>query len=218
MDLLSGLGLDPAAGKDLSPWLGPSDEAFAEDFIARNGLAGSPVVGLHPAIDPRQIYKAWGPGNAEALAALADRLSAAAGTKTIIFCGPDETLPAEAVLAAARVRPAVCSGATVNQVAALIKRCALFVNTDSGLGHLAAAVGTRAVTVFGPANPAMTAPYGARNAVVSAGPDCAPCYDYPYASTRPRLKCSAAKCMERIDLAALEAAALKALNDRKNDA
>jgi ADP-heptose:LPS heptosyltransferase len=218
MDLLAGLGLDPAAPRDLAPWLAPEDEAFADEFVRANGLAGGPLVGLHPAIDPRRIYKAWGPGNAKVFAGLADRLAEGRGAKSVVFCGPDEKKPAAAVLANARYRPALCAGATVNQAAALLKRCALFVNTDSGLGHLAAAVGTPAVTVFGPANPAMTAPYGKKNVVVSAGPACAPCYDYPYASTRPRLKCSAAKCMEKIDPAALEAAALKVLENRDTNA
>jgi ADP-heptose:LPS heptosyltransferase len=216
--LLAALGLPAAAEKDLAPWLSREDAAFAEDFLAAHGLnAATPLIGLHPAIDPRQIYKAWAPGNVKVFAQLADRLSQA-GAKVILFSGPDEAEAVAGVLANAGVRPAVCAGATVNQTAALIKRCSLFINTDSGLGHLAAAVGTPAITVFGPANPAMTAPYGAANVVISPALACAPCYDYPYASTRPRLKCGATACLEKIDLDRLQAAVAQVLKEQERHA
>jgi heptosyltransferase-2 len=212
LDLLSGLGLSPAAaGRDLAPWLSAEDEAYAEAFFAERGFKpGELVAGLHPAINPAQIYKAWAPRNVKVFAGLADWLSENKA-RVILFSGPDEKEATAGVLANAKVRPEVCAGATVNQTAALIKRCSLFINTDSGLGHLAAAVGTPAITVFGPANPAMTAPYGAANAVIRPQAPCAPCYDYPYGSTYPRLKCGAPACLDKIDLDAIKGAASKVL-------
>ncbi|MCM2266171.1 MAG: glycosyltransferase family 9 protein [Elusimicrobiales bacterium] len=216
MDLLAGLALDPEAPRDLAPWLTAEDEAFAEAFIRENGLGGARLAGLHPAVNPAQIYKAWAPSVLKTLAALADWLCADRGLKVIVFCGPDEKEAAAAVLANAAQRPALCAGASVTQAAALIKRCSLFVNTDSGLGHLAAAVGVPSVTVFGPSNPAMTAPYGRRNAVVGPKLPCAPCYDYPYASTRMRLKCGGRECLHDIDLARLKAAAASLTGETAN--
>jgi ADP-heptose:LPS heptosyltransferase len=212
LGLLSALGLDPAtADKDLSPWLSAEDDAFAKTFLVEHDLKNSgQIIGLHPAITPHQIYKAWASDNVKVFAELSDWLSEI-GAKVIVFSGPDEKEATAGVLANAKVHPAVCTGATVNQTAALIKYCSFFINTDSGLGHLAAAVGTPVITVFGPANPTMTAPYGAANIVVRPATPCAPCYDYPYASTYPRLKCAAPACMEKIDLAAVKAAASKIL-------
>ena len=214
LNLLSCLGLDPGAEKDLSPWLSPEDGQYAENFLAAHGLNdGSPVVGLHPAINPRQIYKAWGTGNAEVFAGLTDWLASAFGAKVILFSGPDEKEAAADTLRLTGTRPAVCEGATINQTAALIKKCRLFINTDSGLGHLAASVRTPAVTVFGPANPGMTSPYGAANKIIAPSAECAPCYDYPYGSTYPRLKCSAPECLKRIDLNALKETVSEAMKE-----
>ncbi len=211
LDLLAPLGLPVPAAPDLAYEPAPEDKKFAEEFFAANGLAGAKVLGLHPAVNPAQVYKAWSPAAVKTLAAFADRAGSELGLKVIVFCGPDEKEAAAALLANASGRHLIFGGGTLGRTAALIARCSLFVNTDSGLGHLAAAVGTPAVTIFGPANPAMTRPYGERNAVVAPALPCAPCYDYPYASTRPRVKCGGLDCLRDIDLPRLMAAASKAM-------
>lgn len=210
--LLGPLGLRAPEKPDLSPWLSAEDEAFAERFFSDRGLPGGrPVAALHPAINPRQIYKAWAPENAGVFAGLADWLAAAYGARVLLFCGPDEKASAAEVMAGANVKPELCSGLTVNQAAALLKRCDIFINTDSGLGHLAAAAGVPAITVFGPANPAMTAPYGSRNQVVLGAPDCRTCYRYPYSSTTLKLGCEAAACLKTIDMDRIKEAAARVL-------
>ena len=50
----------------------------------------------------------------------------------------------------------------------MLERCAAFVGNDSGLGHLAAAVGTRTLTVFGPGNPARYHPWGPQSVWVAS--------------------------------------------------
>lgn len=52
----------------------------------------------------------------------------------------------------------------------------LLISNDSGPVHLAAAVGTRTLVLFGPTDPARTGPYGEGHRVLSAPPPCAPCY------------------------------------------
>lgn len=211
LDLLAALGLPAPAAPDLAYEPAAADKNFAGDFFASNKLAGAKVLGLHPAVNPAQVYKAWSPAAVRTLAAFADWAEAEQGLKVLVFCGPDEKEAAAALLSNAARRHLIFGGGTLGQTAALIARCALFVNTDSGLGHLAAAVGTPVVTVFGPANPAMTRPYGRRNQVVTPDLPCAPCYDYPYASTRPRVKCGGLDCLRDIDLPRLKAAAQKAM-------
>src|SRR3990170_4571427 len=46
--------------------------------------------------------------------------------------------------------------------AEIIRRAELFLGNDSGLAHLAAAVGTRPVVISGPGDPAEVAPYSSR--------------------------------------------------------
>lgn len=62
------------------------------------------------------------------------------------------------------------------QLAAVLKTAAVGVGPDSGPGHVAAAVKTPYVTLFGPTSPQRTAPFGCEQLVVEAGLDCAPCY------------------------------------------
>lgn len=65
---------------------------------------------------------------------------------------------------------------TLPELIALLKAAAAGVGPDSGPGHLAAAVHTPFVTLFGPTSAQRTAPYGCENLVVTADMDCAPCY------------------------------------------
>ena len=62
------------------------------------------------------------------------------------------------------------------ELVAIIKAAAVSVGPDSGPGHLAAAVGTPYVSLFGPTSPARTAPYGSEHLVVQSAIDCSPCY------------------------------------------
>jgi len=62
------------------------------------------------------------------------------------------------------------------ELVAVLKAAAVGVGPDSGPGHLAAAVGTPYVSLFGPTAPARTAPYGSEHLVVQSESDCAPCY------------------------------------------
>jgi heptosyltransferase-2 len=62
-------------------------------------------------------------------------------------------------------------------LSALLQEAALFVGNDSGPAHLAAAVGTTTLTIFGSTNPDWTAPLGERARIVGPHPvPCTPCY------------------------------------------
>jgi len=62
------------------------------------------------------------------------------------------------------------------ELVAVLKAAAAAVGPDSGPGHLAAAVGTPYVSLFGPTSPRRAAPYGSEHLVVQSGVSCAPCY------------------------------------------
>jgi len=55
--------------------------------------------------------------------------------------------------------------------------------------HLAVAVGTPVIALFGPTDPARTGPYGVGHTVIRAGLPCSPCL---------RKKCSTKECMQAI--------------------
>ena len=67
------------------------------------------------------------------------------------------------------------TGFHLRVIAALIKRCSIFINTDSGLGHIAASLNVPTFTIFGPANPLWTRPYNKKAVVIRKGLPCQPC-------------------------------------------
>jgi lipopolysaccharide heptosyltransferase I len=62
------------------------------------------------------------------------------------------------------------------QLAELYCRCQVVITNDSGPMHLAAAVGTPVVAIFGATDPALTGPYGKQHVVLRAGVPCSPCF------------------------------------------
>ncbi len=69
----------------------------------------------------------------------------------------------------------VCGQTTLRQAMALISRCRGALATDSGLGHIAANLGVRTISIFGSGDPAETRPIGPRAGVVSKPVHCSPC-------------------------------------------
>lgn len=61
------------------------------------------------------------------------------------------------------------------QLGALLERCQLFVGNDTGPMHLAMAVGTPTVAIFGPSMPSVYGPYDGRSKVIYHGEQCGQC-------------------------------------------
>lgn len=75
-------------------------------------------------------------------------------------------------------RTAVISGCSVPTTVAILSHAAGFIGSDSGLGHVAAALGVPTITLIGPTVPSETAPYGARATTIQRLEqlDCQPCW------------------------------------------
>ena len=68
------------------------------------------------------------------------------------------------------------SGRTsIPQLAAVLDRCDFAVSNDTGAMHVAAAVDTPVVAIFGPTDPVTTAPYGNRHRLLREPVECSPC-------------------------------------------
>jgi lipopolysaccharide heptosyltransferase I len=87
------------------------------------------------------------------------------------------------------------------QLAEVYRRCAVVITNDSGPMHLAAAVGTPVVAVFGPTDPALTGPYGKRHVVLRSGIPCSPCMKL-YCTHTPRMECMKLLTVEQVLAAA----------------
>jgi ADP-heptose:LPS heptosyltransferase len=116
----------------------------------------------------------WGASRfAELADVLTDRLSA----KIILIGGTEDRALAEEIAAEAASGPLVlCGKATLLQTAAILYRCDLLVSGDTGPLHLATAVGTGVLALFGAADPDRTGPAGPGHRVIQAkGVACVPC-------------------------------------------
>jgi heptosyltransferase I len=83
------------------------------------------------------------------------------------------------------------------QLAELYRECAVVVSNDSGPMHIAAAVGTPVVAIFGPTDPKLTGPYGKNNIVLRAGIPCSPCLKGVCEHT-PKMECMSLVSVESV--------------------
>jgi predicted lipopolysaccharide heptosyltransferase III len=162
-----------AADKTPKLWLTEDDERKADELLNRLGLTDGPsLVVLQPGA--RYWFKAWPP---ERFAALADRLSAEYGCRVVLGGNAEEQTLVQEIASQSNSRPIGMAGlADVRTFAAVVKRARLFVGNDSGAMHIAAAVGTPLVALFGPSNPGEWGPRGGRAAVLYKNLDCRACF------------------------------------------
>jgi lipopolysaccharide heptosyltransferase II len=180
VELLGLAGIYPDNGiPEMELWLSEEDITAADRFLmGRDVRAGDMIIGIHPGGN-QWVMKRW---PKERFAALADRLpDEYPNAKVLVFGGPDEErLKHDVANLAKDVKPTVVTAMSLRKTAALIKRCDLFIANDSSLMHIAAAVKTPVVGIFGPTSPSATGPYSRRSEVVTnriCKLDCRPCYN-----------------------------------------
>jgi len=163
--LLGALGID-AVGQREFP-LPPASPGVA-DALARLGL-GDYVV-LNPGGGWRG--KLWTPEGFGTLA----RHMAADGLRSLVTWGPGEEALADRVVAASFGAAVRCFPTSLPELAEVLRRARLMVAADTGPLHLACAVRTPVVAIFGPTDPERNGPFAAADRVVRRVPPCAPCY------------------------------------------
>lgn len=137
--------------------LRPADRAFADAFFRGRTIEEAPV-----AISPVASHemKRW---PADRFAALTDQVVRRSGGPVLVLEGPQSEHGRQVVEALERPDAAVRVGAyPLLQTAALLARCRALVCNDTGLMHVAGAVGTPTVGVFGPTRAALFLPPGNR--------------------------------------------------------
>lgn len=162
-------------------YVAAADRAWAAAWLAGHGAVDGRLVAIHPGAGA--AVKQWPPA---AWAEVASALAAQEGVRVLLTGGPGEHALAEAV--AAGLTPPVLNAAgqtTLGQLAALYERSAVVLGSDSGPLHLAVAVGTATVHLYGPVSTIKFGPWGdsARQRVLATNWRCAPCdrLDWPAA-------------------------------------
>jgi heptosyltransferase-3 len=178
LDALRRLGLQPTSGdRGLVLVPGERDAARAKALIAENGLEPRRFIQLHPGT--RWLFKSW---TAERYAALIEAI-VGDGWRVVVTGAPDarerQLVAATLGLLAEAVRAQVVdlSGALgLRELAALTREARAFVGVDSAPMHIAAAVRTPVVALFGPSGDLEWGPWQVPHRIVaSTDHPCRPC-------------------------------------------
>jgi heptosyltransferase-2 len=193
-------------------WLTEEDVTTADKFLWEHGIqANDMLIGIHPG--GKQVKRRWPKENFSVLIEqLQDEYP---GAKVIIFGGPDEEeLKRDVINLTKTTKPIIVEMMPMRAIAALIKKCNLFIGNDSALTHIATVVETPAVVIFGQANPLATGPYGKKSIVVTGKLDCQPC-SYNKARIHTRMTCkrnSSYACLTQLPVSEVFKA-VKSLSD-----
>jgi heptosyltransferase-3 len=166
LDALRRIGIQPALSERELQFVPGRD---AERRIAGLALPDT-FVHMHPA--SRWTFKCW---PAERNAQLLDRLSAE-GQRVVLTAAPGETGFIEDILSRTAAKPINLAGQlSLKELGALTARARLFIGVDSMPMHLAAAMGTPTVALFGPSSEEEWGPWNVEQRLITSSHSCRPC-------------------------------------------
>ena len=173
LEVLQRQGIDT---RDASPHLELTEAEYADahHFLVEAGRTSEQLlIGIHPG--GNWEYKLWDAQNyANVASILAEKLDAA----ILLFAGPNERELQSKVAEMMDVRPTLVKTDNLRHLAALISACDVYIGNDTGPMHIAAAVRTPVVALFGSTNHIRSGPYGDKRTVVQSGINlgCNPCH------------------------------------------
>ena len=183
LDFVRYLGADPGTPQFVIPVDG-ENRARAGDLLKEAGIgSGKGFV----AVSPQALWetKLW---EDEKFAHLCDCI--VLGLKRpVVFTGSDANAVERIRTLMGAPSVSLAGRTTLRDLACVYRRAALLVTTDSGPMHLAAAVKTPVVALFGPTDPGRTGPYGEGHVILRREMNCSPCF---------AKKCDTRKCMTGI--------------------
>lgn len=173
LDALRRLGIRPEPDEQALTFVpGPAAEAAVDTLLTAHGLQQNGFLVFHPG--SRWWFKTWPAAHA---ARLVDGLSAR-GWRVVLTAAPEATerdfLARVRALSAA---PVVDLGGRLDlkELGALLARARAFIGMDSAPMHLAAAMGTPTVALFGPSGEREWGPWGVPSRVLTSDHPCRPC-------------------------------------------
>lgn len=172
--VLNELGITLSPDAALEIWPTKQDERYIQELCDSSWVApGAPLVGINISASTRWPSKNW---PKESIAKACDLLAAKNIRVLLTGIEKDQALAKE-ILKLARSKPLDLTGRTnILQLAALIKRCAVFLTPDSAPMHVAAAVKTPFLALFGPTDSYRHLPPARNYRLLELKPECAPCY------------------------------------------
>jgi lipopolysaccharide heptosyltransferase II len=201
--ILKRAGINTIGGsKHLEMWPSKEDFLYVDNFLKNEWVGESQVlVGIN--IGASWRTKRW---PLKCFARLADML-AMKDIRVVVTGSEEEINIANDLIDMARSKVINAVGeTTIMQLAALLKRCKVFVTSDSAPMHIASAMGTSFVALFGPTDSRRHFEPTERGVVIHKKVNCGPCY---------KSDCKKVLCMERISVDEVFKAVMEKLEDRK---
>ncbi|MGD0336690.1 MAG: GT4 family glycosyltransferase PelF [Candidatus Omnitrophota bacterium] len=185
--ILKMLGIDLDDPR-LELWPGTQDEEYIEELLNSQWLsAAQRLIGINISASVRWQTKSW---PLSRLVKLCEELEFR--DLRVVITGIEQDAPyAESLINQVKNAKIInaCGKTTLNQLACLIRRCAVYISADSSPLHVANAMGTPFIALFGPTDAARHLAPAAKFVLLAEDLKCSPCY---------RTKCRHKKCMYAI--------------------
>ncbi len=172
----------------LKLWPHREDEVYIDKFLKENWISqDQKLIGINISASRRWKTKAW---PEEKIIRLCELL-ALKNMRAVLTGTEKELSKAEQLQNKVKNTKLIiaCGKTTINQLSCLIKRCQVLVSADSAPLHIACAVGTAFVALFGPTEPLRHLAPNYRGIILTKHLSCSPCY---------KSKCKTHDCMNKI--------------------
>ncbi|MCG3176228.1 MAG: D-inositol-3-phosphate glycosyltransferase [Candidatus Omnitrophica bacterium] len=160
--------------KNLELWTRPEEDAAIDEYLTSQWVSDRQMlVGINPGSSVKWPTKQW---PVDSFARLCDEL-ARRNIRVILTGAPEDAPIAEQLLQLTRNKPVNAVGRTsLTELVALVRRCQVFVSSDSAPMHIASSLGVPVVALFGPTDPKRHLVPPQRYKVFWKEVHCSPCY------------------------------------------
>lgn len=185
--VLKMLEIDSKPGQ-LELWPSQEEHNRIDSFLSSEWVAeDQPLVGMNIGSSSKWLTKRW---PVENFAMLCDRLAKELNIRVVLTGSEDESEQTKRLLGLTKTKPIIATGkTTLLELASLIKRCKVFVTSDSAPLHIAVSMKTPTIALFGPTDPNRHVVSQDGLFIVRKDLNCSPCY---------KSYCINPKCMTQI--------------------
>ena len=176
LDVLRAVGIEVKERQLYMPVKDEHERVIDRFFVLNDLNEGQGIIAFHPGAScPSKRWSAYRFGR------VADELIERYKFKVVIIGGPSDAETVKQMHMAMLHTPIVLSEKhSLGEVAALLKRCKIFISNDSGPVHIAVAVGTPVIAIFGRSDPGLSpkrwAPTGLNDIVIHKDVGCRECF------------------------------------------
>ncbi len=203
LDLLGGLGLRTGEMKT-ELWVSQDDLMAADELLASKGVLRDGLLACICPSGGSSVLKQW---PVENFIELGRWLQKTCGAKIIVAGGPgDEQVCRQVTEGIGGGAVNLCGGLGLRRAAAIFMRCGVFIGNDTGPTHMAAAMGTPVIAIFGSSCPHRFAPVGDKCVVLWKAFECSPCFQHDHADRCAECIHEKTACLEALTLSDLKKA------------